>query len=138
MSNIGKNFSSWDGEAFEKLLFDYLDRGYLENIITFFKHEPEKLNLIPKMLTDERVRLRLGAFAILEELKQTNAEALKGLVPSLIELLNSSDKKIRADACYALEIIGDSSAKAALYKALSYEEDPLLKEFMQEAIKNLE
>lgn len=35
MSDNGKNFSNWEGEAFEQMLFDYLDNGYLENIITF-------------------------------------------------------------------------------------------------------
>ncbi|GLI52881.1 HEAT repeat domain-containing protein [Thermodesulfovibrio yellowstonii] len=138
MSDNGKNFSNWEGEAFEQMLFDYLDNGYLENIITFFEHEPEQLGLIPKMLSDERLRLKVGAFAIIEELKEKNAEALKSIVPSLIELLNSPEKNIRGDAAYALEIIADVDAKPALIKALKKEQDPQVKEFIEDAIKKLQ
>lgn len=137
MSKDGKSFSNWDGENFEKILFEYLDSGYLENIITFFEHEPEQLSLIPKMLTDERMRLKIGAFTIIEEFREKNPEALKAIVPSLIALLSSPDKRIRADAVYALEIIGDTSAKSALIDALSLEEDPQIREFIEDALKSL-
>lgn len=90
------------------------------------------------MLSDERLRLKVGAFAIIEELKEKNAEALKSIVPSLIELLNSPEKNIRGDAAYALEIIADVDAKPALIKALKKEQDPQVKEFIEDAIKKLQ
>ncbi|GAB6184190.1 hypothetical protein [Thermodesulfovibrio hydrogeniphilus] len=62
------NNGNWTGEGFENMLFDYLDNGYLENIITFFEHEPNEMRLIPKMLQDERIRIRVGALAIIESL----------------------------------------------------------------------
>ncbi len=138
MSNNGKSFSNWEGEAFEKMLFDYLDNGYLESIITFFEHEPEQLRLIPKMIADERIRLKVGAFAILEELKLRNREILKTIVPSIVELLESPSKNIRGDAAYALEIIADSSAKSALLNALENEADPQVREFIEDALKSME
>lgn len=138
MSNNGKGFSNWEGEAFEQLLFDYLNNGYLESVITFFEHEPQQLLLIPKMLSDERLRLKVGAFAIIEELKQKNADLLKAIVPSLIELLKSPDKNIRGDAVYALEIIADYSAKPALIEALNQEKDPQIREFIEDALKKLQ
>lgn len=135
MSDNGGSFSNRAEEAFEEMLFDYLDKGYLENIITFFEHEPEQLYLIPKMLSDERLRLKLGAFAIIEEFKEKNNEALKALVPSLIELLQSSEKNIRGDAAYALEIIADPESKPALLEVLEKEQDPQIKEFIKDALK---
>lgn len=137
MTNNGKGFSNWEGEAFEQMLFDYLDNGYLESLITFFEHEPEQLKLIPKMLSDERIRLKVGAFAILEELKEKNRELLKSIVPNLAELLKSPSKNVRGDAAYALEIIGDASAKPALVEALSREEDSQVKEFLEDALRSI-
>ncbi|GAQ94170.1 HEAT repeat-containing protein [Thermodesulfovibrio aggregans] len=137
MSNNGKSFSNWEGEAFEEMLFDYLDNGYLENIITFFEHEPEQIKLIPKMIADERLRVKVGAFAIIEEIKLKNPALLQEIVPDIIRLLKSEGKNIRGDAAYALEIIGDSSAKPALIDALSKEEDPQVKEFIEDALRSI-
>jgi len=137
MSDNGKSFSNWEGEAFEEMLFDYLDNGYLENIITFFEHEPEQIHLIPKMLSDERLRVKVGAFAIIEEMKEKNPESLQKIIPEIVELLNSPEKNIRGDAAYALEIIGSAEAKPALIKALQKEEDPQVKEFIEDAIQSL-
>lgn len=138
MSDNGKSFSNWEGEAFEKMLFDYIEKGYLENIITFFEHEPEQVRLIPKMIADERIRLKVGAFAVLEELKERKREVLKSIVPSIEELLKSSSKNIRGDAAYALEIIADSSAKSALLEALKKEFDPQVRAFIEDALKGIE
>ncbi len=138
MNDNGKGFSNWDGEAFEKLLFDYLDNGYLENIITFFEHEPSQLSLIAKMLSDERLRLKVGAFAIIEELKSKNFESLNSIVPLIVELLKSPQKNIRGDAAYALELIGDPSAKEQLLEALEKESDPQVREFIEDALKKLQ
>ncbi len=138
MGANGKSFSNWEGEAFEKMLFDYLDNGYLESIITFFEHEPWQVSLIPKMIADERIRLKVGAFAILEELKERNREILKSIVPSIVQLLGSPSKNIRGDAAYALEIIADSSAKSALLDALKNESDPQVRAFIEDALKSIE
>lgn len=128
---------NWKGEAFKEMLFEYLDNGYLENIITFFIHEPSEIYLIPKMIADERLRVKVGAFAIIEELKEKNPEILKKIIPSLIELLKYSEKNIRGDAAYALEIIADPESKPALLEALEKEEDPKIKEFIEDALKSI-
>lgn len=138
MNENNKEFSNWEGEAFEKMLFDYLDNGYLESIIIFLEHEPEQLSLIPKMLSDERLRLKVGAFAVIEELKEKDSKVLKSIVPSLIELLNSSNKNIRGDAAYALEIIADVNTKPALIEALNKEQDPQVREFIEDALKKIQ
>lgn len=137
MNENSKRFNNWEGEAFEKMLFEYLDSGYLENIVTFFEHEPTQLSLIPMMLSDERLRLKLGAIAILEELKERKPASLKTIVPSLIGLLDSPDKNIRGNAVYALEIIGDISAKPALLEALHKEQDAEVRDFIEDAIRSL-
>lgn len=138
----GLSFSSLtpqeNSSNFEEMLFDYLDKGYLENIITFFEHETEQIYLIPKMLSDERYRIKIGAFAIIEELKNKNPDVLKKIISSLIELLKSSEKNIRGDAAYALEIIADSQTKPALIEALKEEQDPQVREFIEDALKNIE
>ncbi|WP_353684070.1 HEAT repeat domain-containing protein [Thermodesulfovibrio sp. 3907-1M] len=137
MSGNDSSFSNWEGEAFEEMLFDYLDNGYLENIITFFEHEPEQIKLIPRMLADERLRVKVGAFAIIEEMKTKNPGLLREIIPGIVELLNSKEKNIRGDAAYALEIIGDEKARPALIEALSKEDDAQVKEFIEDALKSI-
>ncbi|HQD36045.1 MAG TPA: HEAT repeat domain-containing protein [Thermodesulfovibrio thiophilus] len=131
------NGDNWRGQAFEEMLFDYLDNGYLENIITFFEHDPEQIYLIPKMIKDERIRIKVGAIAIIEEIKEKNPEVLKKIVPSLIDLLESSEKNIRGDAAYALEIIADPDSRDALLEALNKEQDPQVREFIEDALKSI-
>ncbi|HQA04499.1 MAG TPA: HEAT repeat domain-containing protein [Thermodesulfovibrio thiophilus] len=131
------NGDNWRGQAFEEMLFDYLDNGYLENIITFFEHDPEQIYLIPKMIKDERIRIKVGAIAIIEEIKEKNPEVLKKIVPSLIDLLESSEKNIRGDAAYALEIIADPDSRDALLEALNKEKDPQVREFIEDALKSI-
>ncbi len=132
------NNGNWTGEAFENMLFDYLDNGYLENIITFFEHEPNEMHLIPRMLQDERIRIRVGALAIIESLKEKYPERLKEIVPLILNiLLNANEKNIRGDAAYALEIIADPSTKKALEEAYYQEEDEQVREFIQDAINKL-
>lgn len=89
------------------------------------------------MLADERLRVKIGAFAIIEEIKETNPESLIKIIPEVTKLLNSVEKNIRGDAAYALEIIGSLEAKPALIKALQKEEDPQVKEFIEDAIRSL-
>ncbi len=132
------NNGNWEGEAFNEMLFEYLDKGYLENIITFFEHEPSELYLIPRMIKDERLRVKVGAFAIIEELKEKKPEILKSIVPALIELLSSPEKNIRADAAYALEIIADPESKEALLEALNREQNSEIKEFITDALKSIQ
>ncbi|HHW20261.1 HEAT repeat domain-containing protein [Thermodesulfovibrio thiophilus] len=131
------NGDNWRGQAFEEMLFDYLDNGYLENIITFFEHDPEQIYLIPKMIKDERIRIKVGAIAIIEEIKEKNPEVLKKIVPSLIDLLESSEKNIRGDAAYALEIIADPDSRDALLEALNKEQDTQVREFIEDALKSI-
>ncbi len=132
------NNGNWTGEGFENMLFDYLDNGYLENIITFFEHESNEMHLIPKMLQDERIRIRVGALAIIESLKEKYPDRLKEIVPLILNiLLKAKEKNIRGDAAYALEIIADPSTKKALEEALSQEEDEQVREFIQDAINKL-
>ncbi len=131
------NGGNWDGQGFEEMLFDYLDNGYLENIVTFFEHEQKELPLIAKMLKDERLRVRVGAIAILESLKEKHPEKLKELSPLIVELLNSDERNIRGDAAYALEIIADPSTKQALEDAFEREEDEQVKEFIADALRSL-
>lgn len=138
MNGESKSVNNWEGEAFEKMLFDYLENGYLENIITFFEHEPSQLSLIPKILADERLRLKVGALAIIEELKNKNFKELSNITPLLVELLKSPEKNIRADAAFALELISDLNAKPALIEALKKEQDPQVKELIEDALKRLQ
>jgi HEAT repeat protein len=104
-------------DELKTMVLDYMDNGYLENIIDMFKHDESLYPLVIEMIRDERVRVRLGAVALVEELIKTNREALVRLVPAIGGLLEDSSPTLRGDAAYVLGIIGHAEALPFLLSA---------------------
>ena len=104
-------------DELKTMVLDYMDNGYLENIIDMFKHDESLYPLVIEMIRDERVRVRLGAVALVEELIKTNREALVRLVPAIGKLLEDSSPTLRGDAAYVLGIIGHAEALPFLLSA---------------------
>jgi len=103
------------------MVADYMDKGFLENIIDMFKHDAEAYELLPFLLKDDRLRVRLGAAALLESLKVEDGDNVHRAVPHLLELAGSSDPTARGDAAYMLGIVAGREHTACLEAML---EDP--------------
>jgi HEAT repeat protein len=97
-------------DELKTMVLDYMDNGYLENIIDMFKHDENLYPLVIDMIRDERVRVRLGAVALVEELIKNNRESLVRLVPAIGRLLEDPSPTLRGDAAYLLGIIGHAEA----------------------------
>lgn len=88
------------------MILDYMQKGFLDNIIDMFKHDKSLYPLIIDMIKDERMRVRLGAVALVEELAISSKERFAEILPEISELLKDPNPTISGDAAYLLEIIG--------------------------------
>lgn len=100
------------------MLIDYMGRGFLDNIIAMFKQDSTVYRFIGDMLGQENLHVRLGTFALVEELSKDHKEHLREAVPGLIGLLKHDNPTIRGDAASLLGTIRDRTARAALESCL--------------------
>lgn len=98
------------------MIADYMEKGFLENIIDMFKHDASLYELIGKLIQDERVRVRVGVTALMEEMRKNKDRNISKAVPNLLPLLEHKDPVVRGDAANLLGIAGDRSALPYLEK----------------------
>ena len=120
------------------MIADYMEKGFLDNIIDMFKHDNTLYDLIGELIQDERIRVRIGITALMEELKNQDSENISKAIPNILPLLELKDPMLQGDAINLLGIIGDKSAIPLLEKALSDENQDvrlLAKEAIDEILK---
>jgi HEAT repeat protein len=119
------------------MIADYMENGFLENIIDMFRHDSSLYPLVGTLIQDERVRVRIGVTAMLEELVRLDAEHVAEAAPGLIRALEHTEPFIRGDAANLLGIIGDCAALPFLRKAADWDEDPNVRLLAEEAINDI-
>lgn len=124
-------------EELKKMLADYLEKGFLENIIDMFRHDKSLYPLIGELMTDERVRVRLGMSALVETMKQEDPEHIKKAVPGILPLLKNPEPVIRGDAAYLLGIIGHSDSIPLLKEIADNDGNPDVRLIAKEAIDEI-
>lgn len=124
-------------DELKAMVLDYMGKGFLENIIDMFKHDEGLFPLIIDMIKDEKVRVRLGATALVEELIKQKPEPLIRLIPDIATLLKSENPTVRGDAAYLLSIIRHRDALPFLINAEN-DENPNVREIVKEAINNIQ
>jgi HEAT repeat protein len=120
----------------KKLISDYMENGFLENIVDMFRHDKSLYPMIGDLLGDERSRVRLGAVALVEILLANDIDNILGVIPGIAEVLKNSSPTIRGDAAYLLGIIGHKDAMPFLLDALN-DENELVRETVQESIEEI-
>ncbi len=115
------------------MILDHMEKGFLENIIDMFKHDE---SLFP-LIRDERVRVRLGATALVEELIRHKPEPLIRLIPDIAALLKDENPTVRGDGANLLDIIKHKDALPFLLNAEN-DVDKDVREIVREAIKNIQ
>ncbi|TAL26212.1 MAG: HEAT repeat domain-containing protein [Nitrospirae bacterium] len=121
----------------KKMIADYMEKGFLENIIDMFRHDKSLYPLIGDLMTDERVRVKLGISALVETLKKEAPEHIKKAVPGILPLLKNPEPVIRGDAAYLLGIIGHEGASAALEELAENDENSDVRLIAREAIEEI-
>lgn len=119
------------------MLVEYMAKGFLENIISLFKQEPELMRFIPDLISDGQIVVRLGATALVEELAGEHRERLRKAVPGLLLLLGHGSPTIRGDAVNLLGIIGDPAAREAIL-LLGRDENGTVRTLAVEALADIE
>jgi HEAT repeat protein len=119
------------------MVLDYMEKGFLENIVDMFRHDESIFPVIIDMIKDERVRVRLGATALVEELVKLKPEPLVRLIPDIAALLKDESPTVRGDAANLLDIINHRDALPFL---LTAENDPdvNVREIVKDAINNIQ
>jgi len=120
--------------SMKKMIADYMEKGFLENIVDMFKHDKSLYPIIGDILEDERGRVRLGAVALVESLNQVDPEGVATAIPGIAKLLKNPNSTIRGDAAYLLGIIGHEDALPFLLEASS-DENEMVRETVEESIR---
>jgi len=121
------------------MVLDYMEKGFLENIIDMLRHDESLYPLVIDMIRDDRMRVRLGATALVEEMVENNPETpgpIIQLIPSIAKLLQDKSPTVRGDAANLLDIIGHRDALPFLQEAL-YDENASVREIVEEAVRNI-
>lgn len=121
----------------KKLLADHMEDGFLENIIDMFRHDSGLFIHLGSLVSDERMRVRLGAVALVETLRDDHPDELRGAILSVAEALKDENPTVRADAAYVLGIIGHRDALSFLKEA-SDDGHPAVSEAVKEAVGDIE
>jgi hypothetical protein len=119
-----------------RMITDYMENGFLENIIDMFKLDQSYYPYIGTMIGDERMGVRIGTFALVETLVDLENHQLPDAIPGIAKLLNNNNVTIRGDAASLLGIIGHRDALPYLEKALSDDHD-MVRENVKEAIEEI-
>lgn len=119
-----------------KMIADYMENGFLENIIDMFRHDSNLYEMIGELMKDERIRVRLGVTALMETLSQEDNGNIKKAIPGLIKNLNEKNSTIRGDAAYLLGIIGGEESIPYLTLLLN-DTDSNIKEIAQDSIADI-
>jgi len=119
-----------------QMLSDYMENGFLENIIDMYRHDVTLYRLIGELIQDERVRVRLGVTALMEELKKIDPDHIILAQEQLLPLLNHTDAVVRGDAANLLGLVGDSTSLPRL-KELLEDENGNVRIIAREAIQEL-
>jgi HEAT repeat protein len=119
------------------MLITYMGKGFLDNIIAMFRQDASLYRFIADMLGDDKIRVRLGATALVEELAGGHQIELRAALPGIIGLLKHENPTIRGDAASALGIIKDQGAREALQACLS-DGHPGVREAVREALEELD
>ncbi len=118
------------------MIADYMEKGFLENIVDMFRHDSKLYSLVGELIQDERVRVRIGVTALMEELSVLDAPNVSAAVSPLLPLLDHENPVVRGDVSNILGIIGDKGVLPFLEKRLT-DDNPNVRLILGEAIEDI-
>jgi hypothetical protein len=99
-------------QELRKVIADFLEMGYVENIVAMFKQESRYYQWIGEILADERFAVRLGVSVLFEYLCAERPDDVELALPSLSRALEHEAAYVRGEAVGVLAIIGTQGALA--------------------------
>ncbi len=121
-------------DGYRDYIATLIKQGDLSTATAFLQANPEHLQGLSQLLmdTEAELSLRIGAAALVEDL--VGSEHMGRLLPSLLEMSQSSDPRLRADAAHYLGISGDPRARADLQR-LANDIHPEVAELARDALE---
>jgi hypothetical protein len=124
-----------DTAELHAMISDYMEKGFLDNIVDMLKHDRSLFSVLPRMIVDERMGVRVGAVALAEAMRDGYSGELRAQIPAIAEKLADENPTIRGDAVYLLSAI-------ALPDALPFleahkDEHPGVREMIEDTIEEL-
>jgi len=125
------------GHLSAAMVADYMDQGLLENIILMFQHDPTLYPMAAELLQDERIRVRMGAVALVESLAELDPGGVSAIATAIAPLLTDASATIRGDAAYAVGLTGTTAHLVAVRRLLA---DPFadVREIAADAVAAIE
>jgi len=118
------------------MIADYMEKGFLENIIDMFRYDSKLYSLVGELIQDERVRVRIGVTALMEELSVIDALNASSAAPGLLQLLDHDNPVVRGDVSNILGMIGGEIVLSSLENALN-DDNPNVRLIVKEAIEEI-
>jgi len=121
-----------DGQ--QRFLFEKLKNGRLDEVIEIVEKDKNQLPVLVALLKGEEVPMtvRIGVSAVLEGFQDDPAE-LQKILPDLLELSESIDETIRADACHFLSLAGGDEARKRLQQCID-DDSEMVRELAAESL----
>ena len=119
------------------MIADYMEKGFLENIIDMFKHDAQLYDYIGDLMKDDRLRVRIGIAALVETLVLEDPEHIPKAILSIACLLKDQNPVMRCDAAYLLGVIRHRDSLPFLREATN-DEDTNVNTIAKEAIEEIE
>jgi len=120
-----------------KMIADYMEGGLLDNIIDMFRHDKNLYAFVGELLTDERMRVRIGITALLESLNTEEPDNVRKAIPYILPLLQDQNPVLRGDAAYLIGLIGRGEDISALQKLLE-DENENVRSIVNDAIRDIQ
>ncbi|GBD98819.1 hypothetical protein BMS3Abin07_00846 [bacterium BMS3Abin07] len=114
----------------------HMQNGFLENIIDMFKHDPALYSMLPHLIADERLVVRIGTTALIETLNEEDRNNVQKAVPLLMPLLLHGNPNIRGDVANILGIISDSDISGSM-EPLLHDNNVHVRVIAKEAIEEI-
>jgi HEAT repeat protein len=120
----------------KNMIADYMEKGFLDNIIDMFKHDKSLYMFIGDLMADERIGVRIGISALIETLKVEDPENIPKAISSVLPLLKDQNPVSRSDAAYLLGVIGHLETIPFLEETVK-DEDENVRIIAKEAIEEI-
>lgn len=120
----------------QKMIADSMENGLLDNIVDMFKYDKSLYDYLPGLVTDERMRVRIGTIALLETLATEDTGNIDKAAWALLPLLKSGSPLVAGDVAYILGLIGNLETIPFL-EEIAASEDPDVRTIVQEAVEDI-
>lgn len=121
----------------KEVIADYLQDGFLDNIIDMFKQDKKLYEYIGELMSDKRFRVRLGVSALIETLRTEDSDNITRAIPYIIPLLKDKNPMLRGDAAHLLGLIGSTDVIPFLKERLQ-DEYAHIRDIAKDAIEEIE